>query len=165
MKQKIIYENEQLDLEIDLNEGLALINGEHFEYEISEYNGRYYFRVGNQLWILANVQVKGTQIRFNINGYPVQLHIKNEQALLLETLGMKPELEQSTKVIKAPMPGKVLSIEVEEGNQVQEGETILVLEAMKMENEIKSPIQGRIKTIQVELGQTIDKQTLLVELE
>ena len=36
---------------------------------------------------------------------------------------------------------------------------------MKMENEIKSPIQGRIKTIQVELGQTIDKQTLLVELE
>ena len=165
MKQKIIYKNEQLDLEIDLNEGLALINGEHFEYEISEYNGRYYFRVGNQLWILANVQVKGTQIRFNINGYPVQLHIKNEQALLLETLGMKPELEQSTKDIKAPMPGKVLSIEVEEGNQVQEGETILVLEAMKMENEIKSPIQGRIKTIQVELGQTIDKQTLLVELE
>ena len=82
-----------------------------------------------------------------------------------ETLGMKPELEQSTKVIKAPMPGKVQSIEVEEGNQVQEGETILVLEAMKMENEIKSPIQGRIKTIQVELGQTIDKQTLLVELE
>ena len=165
MKQKIIYKNEQLDLEIDLNEGLALINGEYFEYEISEYNGRYYFRVGKQLWILANVQVKGTQIRFNINGYPVQLHIKNEQALLLETLGMKPELEQSTKDIKAPMPGKVLSIEVEEGNQVQEGETILVLEAMKMENEIKSPIQGRIKTIQVELGQTIDKQTLLVELE
>ena len=165
MKQKIIYKNEQLDLEIDLNEGLALINGEYFEYEISKYNGRYYFRVGNQLWILANVQVKGTQIRFNINGYTVQLHIKNEQALLLETLGMKPELEQSTKDIKAPMPGKVLSIEVEEGNQVQEGETILVLEAMKMENEIKSPIQGRIKTIQVELGQTIDKQTLLVELE
>ena len=165
MKQKIIYENEQLDLEIDLNVGLALINGEHFEYEISEYNGRYYFRVGNQLWILADVQVKGTQIQFNIDGYPVQLQIKNEQALLLETLGMKPELEQSTKDIKAPMPGKVLSIEVEEGNQVQEGETILVLEAMKMENEIKSPIEGRIKTIQVELGQTIDKQTLLVELE
>ena len=62
MKQKIIYKNEQIDLEIDLNEGLALINGEHFEYEISEYNGRYYFRVGNQLWILTNVQVKGAQI-------------------------------------------------------------------------------------------------------
>jgi biotin carboxyl carrier protein len=40
-----------------------------------------------------------------------------------------------------------------------------VLEAMKMENEIKAPIQGRVKTIQVELGQTIEKQTLLVELE
>ena len=124
-----------------------------------------HFRVGNQLWILGNVQVKGTQIRFNIDRYPVQLQIKNEQALLLETLGMKPELEQSTKVIKAPMPGKVLSIEVEEGNQVQEGETILVLEAMKWKMKSSHQFRARIKTIQVELGQNIDKQTLLVELE
>tara|TARA_B100000963_G_scaffold349943_1_gene359569 strand:+ start:1127 stop:1624 length:498 start_codon:yes stop_codon:yes gene_type:complete len=165
VKQKISYNNQQIHLEIDPNNGLALIDGKQFEYEISEYNGRFYFRIGNKQWILANVQVKGTQIRFNIDGYPVQLQVKNEQALLLETLGMKSELKQSTKDIKAPMPGKVLTIEVKEGDQVQEGETILVLEAMKMENEIKSPIQGQIKTIQVEIGQIIDKQTLLVELE
>ena len=78
---------------------------------------------------------------------------------------MKAELEQSVGDIKAPMPGKVLSIDVQQGDQVQKGDTLLVLEAMKMENEIKAPIQGRVKTIQVELGQTIEKQTLLVELE
>lgn len=165
MKQQISYNKEHINLEIGPSEGMAQVNGEYCEYEFTEHNGRFYFRVGTRQWILANVKVEGTQIRFDIDGQPVELQVKNEQALLLETLGMKAELEQSVGDIKAPMPGKVLSIDVRQGDQVQKGDTLLVLEAMKMENEIKAPIQGRVKTIQVELGQTIEKKTLLVELE
>jgi len=165
VKQRISYNNEQINLEIGPSQGMAKVNDELYEYTITEQNGRFYFRIGTRQWILANVQIEGTHVQFTIDGQPIELQVKNEQALLLETLGIKAELERSTGNIKAPMPGKVLSIDVSEGDQVQKGDTLLVLEAMKMENEIKAPIQGRVKTIQVELGQTIEKQTLLVELE
>ena len=165
MKQRISYNNEQINLEIGPSQGMAKVNDELYEYTITEQNGRFYFRIGTRQWILANVQIEGTHVQFTIDGQPIELQVKNEQALLLETLGIKAELEQSAGDIKAPMPGKVLSIDVSEGDQVQKGDTLLVLEAMKMENEIKAPIQGQVKTIQVELGQTIEKQTLLVELE
>ena len=63
------------------------------------------------------------------------------------------------------MPGKVVKILVEEGQTVQKGETLIILEAMKMENEIKSSLDGVVKAIHVKEGQALENGVLMMEVE
>lgn len=63
------------------------------------------------------------------------------------------------------MPGKVVKIFKKEGDQVSKGETVLILEAMKMENEIKSGADGIVKAINIKEGQALDSGFLMVEIE
>lgn len=77
------------------------------------------------------------------------------------TGGGKRELDRT---IRAPMPGLVLRVEVEAGQHVLPGTGLVVLEAMKMENEITAHVHGIVKAVHVQDGQTVDKGTPLVEL-
>lgn len=65
--------------------------------------------------------------------------------------------------IKAPMPGLVLNVMVEEGQEVNKGDNLLVLEAMKMENIIKSPSSGNVKKIRVNKGDKVEKNEILIQ--
>ena len=75
-------------------------------------------------------------------------------------LGGSDEGELLTK-----MPGKIVKINVEEGQTVKKGETLIILEAMKMENIITSPRDGIIKSISVKKGDAVEKNQLLIEFE
>ena len=63
------------------------------------------------------------------------------------------------------MPGKIVKIMVKVGDKVQQGQTVLILEAMKMENEIKAGVAGTIKSINVQVGQALESGVLLVEID
>lgn len=63
------------------------------------------------------------------------------------------------------MPGKVVKISVEEGQKVEKGQTLIILEAMKMENEIKSDVSGIVKAIHVNEGDTLESGVLMLEVE
>ena len=67
--------------------------------------------------------------------------------------------------IEAPMPGKIIDIMVEEGVEVKEGEPIIILEAMKMQNEINSHITGIVKSVSVKKNETVMKDDILIEIE
>jgi biotin carboxyl carrier protein len=67
-------------------------------------------------------------------------------------------------VIKAPMPGKVIKITVAEDEEVRKNQTLVIVEAMKMENEIKSAIDGVVKKISASPGDLVDTDTLIIEL-
>ncbi len=67
--------------------------------------------------------------------------------------------------IRALMPGRITSILVKEGDSVEAGSPLLILEAMKMQNEIVSPISGRVKKIQVQEGVAVKKDAILIVLE
>jgi len=67
-------------------------------------------------------------------------------------------------IVKAPMPGRVLRIEVEPGATVRQGQGLVVLEAMKIENELTAPIAGRVVAIGVGAGEAVAKGAVLVEL-
>jgi biotin carboxyl carrier protein len=71
---------------------------------------------------------------------------------------------QGTGLQRSPMPAQVRAIEVVEGGLVERGQTLLLLEAMKMEIRIKAPHPGRVARILVSPGQTVDKDQALVEL-
>ena len=64
--------------------------------------------------------------------------------------------------IIAPMPGKVVRVLVEKGQEVAEGEGVIVIEAMKMQNEIRAPKTGAVESVHVQAGETIEMGTALV---
>jgi biotin carboxyl carrier protein len=165
MNYRVSLDELELDLELDPTNALAIVEGESYPYSFNRHNGRYYFRYGSKQWVVTDLEINGQNVQFRVNGRVIKTVVKNEEALLLESLGMKAEQESNDSSIVAPMPGKVLSIQVQTGDTVQKGETLIVLEAMKMENEIKSPKDGVIQNIRVEVSQTVEKQTLLLELD
>ncbi|TAL68901.1 MAG: biotin/lipoyl-binding protein [Bacteroidetes bacterium] len=71
----------------------------------------------------------------------------------------------SSGQIKAPMPGMVVKILVEPGTEVHKGDSLLIVEAMKMENALKSPIRGKVRNVIVKEGTAVEKDALLMELE
>ncbi len=75
------------------------------------------------------------------------------------------ELKKAKPVVTAPMPGKVIKVCVAENEAVRKNQTLAIVEAMKMENELKSPIEGVVKKIFVEAGDVVDSEKPLIELE
>lgn len=100
-----------------------------------------------------------------VNNNTYQVSLKDKYDLLLKELGMSNLTDKVVKEIKAPMPGLVVSIEVEKGQEVKEGDSVIVLEAMKMENVLKSPVNGIIKNIKAKQATTVDKNAVLIEFE
>lgn len=68
------------------------------------------------------------------------------------------------EIVEAPMPGNILNIAVKVGDVIKKGQVLLVLEAMKMENEIVSPVDGKIVSIGVTKGQTVNAGDNLVQI-
>ncbi len=77
---------------------------------------------------------------------------------------LRPVIGEGEK-ISAPMPGKVLSVEVAEGQTVKRGDNLLILEAMKMQNEIKAPRDGVIKSLFITAGKAVTSGEVLLTLE
>jgi biotin carboxyl carrier protein len=73
--------------------------------------------------------------------------------------------ESGPSHVMAPIPGKVVAIKVEPGDQVEPGQALVVLEAMKMENELAADQAGKVAAIHVAAGDTVESGELLVELE
>lgn len=67
--------------------------------------------------------------------------------------------------VRASMPGKVVAVKVKVGDRVEKGQGLLILEAMKMENEVVAPCHGKVATVAVEPGQTIETGSLLAAVE
>jgi acetyl/propionyl-CoA carboxylase alpha subunit len=67
--------------------------------------------------------------------------------------------------LKAPMPGLIVRVAVQRGDQVQAGQGIVAIEAMKMENELRAPAAGTVKAVHVAPGKAVEKGALLVEFE
>lgn len=125
-----------------------------------------------------------SMITMNGTSYPVEIvsHYQNECELLVNGVGYLFSVEtpfsmerkkllaaqagESTAILlKAPMPGKILEVMVETGDAVKAGDTLLILEAMKMQNAILASTKGIIKKVHVKVGDTTSKSDLLIELQ
>ncbi len=96
-----------------------------------------------------------------LRGRLFQAIVEDEREKRLRAAGSKVA-EGGEFHLKAPMPGLVVAIPVEEGQVVKQGQVLLVLESMKMQNELKAPRDGTVARIRVKAGETVErKQTLL----
>ncbi|TPN82265.1 acetyl-CoA carboxylase biotin carboxyl carrier protein subunit [Aquimarina algicola] len=106
---------------------------------------------------------KNYTIKVNNNTYHVS--IDNALDMQIKEMGFSIGSSKQVDAIKAPMPGLLLDIQIDEGQEVKENDPLLILEAMKMENVILSPRDGIIKSISASKGEAVDKGQLLVEFE
>jgi len=92
--------------------------------------------------------------------YPITVEDEREKRLRAAAGG--GVAESGEFILKAPMPGLVVAIPVSEGQEVKKGQVILILESMKMQNELKAPRDGTIHKVKVKAGESVEqKQTLL----
>ncbi|WP_040213993.1 biotin/lipoyl-containing protein [Clostridium polynesiense] len=93
--------------------------------------------------------------------------LENEKASSVkntEAAPQKGEVNGSGLVMDAPMPGNIIEVSVKQGDRVKKGDLLVILEAMKMENEIVSPVDGTVVNIGVTKGQTVNPGDTLVEI-
>ena len=114
---------------------------------------------------LISLDFESKTVQLKINGNHHLVRIADHYDLLIKKMGLSANVIHKISEIKAPMPGLVLTISVEPGQEVVHGDPLLILEAMKMENVIKSPGEGKVKKIHVAKGKAVDKGELLIELE
>ena len=101
----------------------------------------------------------------SVNGNDYKVKIKDTYDEQVKNMGLLSTTSQKVNDIQAPMPGLVIDVLVESGEEISEGTPLVVLSAMKMENIILSPNEGIIKSIEVEKDQAVDKGQLLITLE
>lgn len=94
-----------------------------------------------------------------------ELEVVDERTRHIRSLTGSGQRAVGPSVLKAPMPGLVVRVAVEEGQQVEAGSALVVLEAMKMENELRATAAGVVKAVKVKPGQAVEKGQVLVEFE
>lgn len=99
-----------------------------------------------------------------VEGQTFSIEIANAQAAPRARRGGGGKKKKSGTV-SANIPGKVVTVEVNEGDVVKEGQVILILEAMKMQNEIQAPVNGTVVSVSCEEGQAIEANVPLVVIE
>lgn len=104
-------------------------------------------------------------LRIKIAGEVHDVKLKDPLEELMEKMGLDVDVEKSVKEIKAPMPGQIVEICVNEGDEIKKGDKVVILKAMKMENILKSPGSGKIKKIKVKEGDGVEKNHIMLVME
>jgi biotin carboxyl carrier protein len=114
--------------------------------------------------VMENRQEEG-MLTLKLNHRVFQVHKSGPLDALIASLGMDKPKVRKLKQLKAPMPGRLVSITIQVGQEVQPGDALLTLEAMKMENVLKAEGTGVVKRLAVNPGDVVEKGGLLIEFE
>jgi biotin carboxyl carrier protein len=151
--------------QVDIQKDTILLNGTPFNWDIQPIGPHTYHIIKDNKSYTAELVEADYQAKtftFKINGIKQTVNAKDRFDLLLDQLGMSDANTQKVNDVKAPMPGLILEIKVQPGQEVKKGDTILILEAMKMENILKSPGDGIVKEIKVQARQNVEKNQVLI---
>jgi len=153
------------------------VNGKYeFEIDSQKLEGQDIIPIGKNKFhaIVDNESIKSTIltsdipnkiITVDVDGVEYEVNIEDSFDQLVNQMGLSVNVIKKLSEIKAPMPGLVLDIMVNEGDELEEGDNIMILEAMKMENVIKAPNALTIKKILIKKGEAVDKNQILIDLD
>ncbi|QKJ28629.1 biotin attachment protein [Mucilaginibacter mali] len=157
--------NDKFDFEAKRNKGALTVNGEQATADIQKLGKQGYHLLHNNASYNAEVvsfDAEGKTAEIKVNGNTYQVSAQDQFDLLLDQLGMSSKDSSKISEIKAPMPGLVLKIFVNDGDEVKKGDNLFILEAMKMENIIKAPADVTIKATKIKPGDKVEKGQVLM---
>jgi biotin carboxyl carrier protein len=144
------------------------IDGKNQGIDILEYkSGKFHVLLDNRSYTAEIISIDRESKIFTIRvgNSLLTVNLKDKFDDLLTEIGIDATAGKKVNDIKAPMPGMVLHVMVENGQIIKKGDAIVVLEAMKMENILKSPADGVIKKIHVSMGDKVEKNQIMVNLD
>ncbi len=154
------------------------IGDREFDAVITEKSGKYTVVFEDKVFNADFVSLNGQEGNLLINGKSYHVIFTDNAVYLngkeykVQTLDpLKKELLKSAKLEKdegaviTSMPGNVKKVLVKEGDEVELGQPVIVLEAMKMENELEAPKSGKVKKVNVKEGASVEANAVLVEIE
>jgi biotin carboxyl carrier protein len=149
-----------------ISDSKVMYNGEELEFELIEtINNVYLLRIAEKLYNFSCTYKNDESIVLFSQSDKFELTVRTTlQEKASEVLAQKLALHHHLEV-KAPMPGMILKVKKNNGDQVDHGEAVIILEAMKMENEIRSVNKGIIKEIFVKEGAAVEKGAILFSVE
>ena len=154
--------------EVDLTGGTPTVDGEPVGAELVALPGtpiRHLLAGGRSYGLVARSgEVRG-EWELHLNGHRLEAEVVDERTRAIREMTGAGAGPKGPKPVRAPMPGLVVRVEVEAGHRVEAGQGVVIIEAMKMENELKAEADGVVSRVLVEQGQAVEKGAVLVEFE
>ena len=163
MKYVTTINGKQFEIDIQ-KDGSLLVNGESREVDFLALGPSLYSLLTQNVSYELVVEERGNQIEVLMRGKLYSGHVLDERAQLMASRrgGFAPESGEIS--IKAPMPGLIVALPVHEGQEVRAGQTVVILESMKMQNELKTPRDGTVQRVSVQAGQSVEQNKVLVTI-
>ncbi len=153
--------------EVEVEGTRVVVGGVAFDTDLAPVSGTplYHLLLGGESWSVAAESLEGAgRWALGLVGERVEVAVQDERSRGIEAVSATSQPTADGGTVRAPMPGLVVRIEVAEGQQVDAGAGLVVVEAMKMENELRAPRSGMVQTVHVAIGQAVEKGASLVTL-
>jgi biotin carboxyl carrier protein len=165
MKYTVVVAGERVDLEIDLNDAdkiVAQVDGRAYSLEAKTVEpGVYWFNWNNRS-VELSVTPAGGEYTVSVDGLRYPAEILDARGALRKAAHQRHD---GVVELRAPMPGKIVKVLLQPGTEVSANQGVLVMEAMKMQNEVKSPKNGIVKRIAVQENAAVNAGDLLAIVE
>jgi biotin carboxyl carrier protein len=159
--------NDKHEFDIQLATDTIAVNGKEIHPDLVKISDtQYHLLLNHKSYnIVISDRADDKHLTISVNGNSYTVNIKDQYDLLLHDLGMDAALETKAEDIKAPMPGLVLDILVNVGDEVVKDTPLLILEAMKMENMLKASATGIVDKIHIKPKDAVEKAQVLISFK
>jgi len=157
---------EDREYSVEIDGGAMSVDGDPVAAELASLPGtdRRHLRMDDRsLSLFGRLQPDGWLVELEGRGFVVR--VEDERARHIRDLASAAAPLETHREVRAPMPGLIVKVEVEVGQEVEQGDGLIVMEAMKMENELRADSSATVREVRVESGQTVNRDDLLVVLE
>jgi biotin carboxyl carrier protein len=166
LKIYVDTQNHRFEFDTSFNNDQLIVNsnGKLIEFElVSLGNGRYSLIRDNKSQLIHLIRQNG-KYHAHVNGDYFMLDVEDERSRKLRELVTAAEYGPKEQLIRAPIPGLVVKINVAKGQLVTKGDKLIILEAMKMENVIKADCECSVEDIKVKEKETVQQNQVLIKL-
>jgi pyruvate carboxylase subunit B len=165
MKRKFTARIDGKEFQIDHDGTTLRVNGIPVDVEALRHGSARYLRIGSRRYDVSTLRREedGSR-RLLLNGKSIRIELEDEVAAMLRSFGGEKATTVHAAIVRSPMPGKITRVLVREGELIEAGQGVLILEAMKMENEIKAPAAGIVKAVHVSESDAVEKNAALIEI-
>lgn len=154
------------EFEVDMRGAVPSVDGDPMDAHMEQLSGtpvRHLLADGRSYTLVARDGSDG-QWEIHLDGDRFEVEVVDERTRAIRAMTGQGAAARGPRPIKAPMPGLVVRVDFEEGDRVKAGQTVAIMEAMKMENELKAESDGVVARVLVGAGEPVEKGAVLVEL-
>lgn len=149
-----------------LEDGNITVDGVSYEVDFEEVSGQMvYSMLVNDKSFEAHISEDDDLWQVLMLGTLYNVEVIDEREKRLREAAGEGVEEGGDYILNAPMPGLVIEVPVKKGDEVSLGDVLLILESMKMQNELKSPREGKIKEINVKVGDNVEQKEIILVME